>query len=85
MLFLEKPGGTHGVSYRIPQISTKNTLFREVIMLLKNNFIYLEQILLLGTEDVGKLYKDALEEVEDVFLKLPVYGIRKTNNLQQTY
>lgn len=77
---LEKPGGgVYGVSYRIPQISTKNTLFREVSYAVKKQMYPSGADFALGTEDVG-VYKDALEEVEDVFLKLPLYGIRKTNN-----
>ena len=77
---LERPGGdTYGVMYRIPQISTKNTLFREMSYNIKSQLAITGADFTIGVEDAG-MYKSALEEVEDVFLKLPIYGVDKISN-----
>ena len=77
---LNKPGGDlYGIPYRIPQISTKNRLIGPISKRSKRALVDSGADFEIGVEGSG-IYQDALEQVEGVFQKLPLYGIKKINN-----
>lgn len=77
---LNKPGGDmYGIPHRIPQISTNGTLIGPISRRSKRALLDTNADFEIGIEGTG-IYQDALEQVESVFQKIPLYGIKKIDN-----